>query len=254
MRDMTLHGWTFDTFYPSVTTFEFDMLTVPDLDNHEDTSEQCFPLSVHQIVPSGGPLTIPETENAAFRSNAKDCFLHQSTRSLEADLFGVSDALCPVFVGDYDAYKAKVTTTMTTTAAPASTTINIIHHHYTTHVVRPVLVAPPPRARTGQKPQIIKSAELSNNEKSTLESQQDDLTVPKVKGLLADNGPKCSHCTTDATSLWRRIDDKLMCNACALYYKLHGVQRPLHLNTGIVKRRNRVGNNVVSKRQRRHKC
>lgn len=62
----------------------------------------------------------------------------------------------------------------------------------------------------------------------------------------------CSHCQTEATSLWRRIMDKLMCNACALYYKLHGVMRPLHLNTGIIKRRNRLGSSA--KRHRRYKC
>lgn len=66
--------------------------------------------------------------------------------------------------------------------------------------------------------------------------------------------PYCSHCSTFATSLWRRDErGRIMCNACALYRKLHGVDRPMHLNTGIVKRRNRMGGSS-RKRQRRHRC
>lgn len=38
----------------------------------------------------------------------------------------------------------------------------------------------------------------------------------------------CSNCHTDKTSLWRRNSmGEPVCNACGLYYKLHGVNRPL---------------------------
>lgn len=49
----------------------------------------------------------------------------------------------------------------------------------------------------------------------------------------------CSHCKTKNTSLWRRQDGLVMCNACALYKRLHGIPRPLYLNSGEIKKRNR---------------
>ena len=49
----------------------------------------------------------------------------------------------------------------------------------------------------------------------------------------------CSNCGTNETTLWRRAQGKLMCNPCALYLKLHGVQRPLHLLNSCIRRRNR---------------
>lgn len=50
----------------------------------------------------------------------------------------------------------------------------------------------------------------------------------------------CEHCGTDKTSLWRRRDDRIVCNACALYEKLHGVPRPAHLLNQAIRRRNRT--------------
>ncbi|XP_076051628.1 uncharacterized protein LOC143031539 isoform X2 [Oratosquilla oratoria] len=40
----------------------------------------------------------------------------------------------------------------------------------------------------------------------------------------------CSNCTTNNTKLWRRNEKgEIVCNACGLYFKLHGVNRPSHL-------------------------
>ena len=107
----------------------------------------------------------------------------------------------------------------------------------------PVFLAPP------IKPEFQASLEKDQPRLS-------DQVVPdfsaNVLALQDSSVLACSHCHTEATSLWRRITDKLMCNACALYYKLHGVMRPLHLNTGVIKRRNRLGSSV--KRLRRYKC
>ncbi|EJW02859.1 hypothetical protein EDEG_02739 [Edhazardia aedis USNM 41457] len=54
--------------------------------------------------------------------------------------------------------------------------------------------------------------------------------------------PVCSHCGTNDTSLWRKVENKTVCNACGLYYKMHGVKRP-----GTLKRYN------IKKRRRPHK-
>ncbi|KAI9265932.1 hypothetical protein BY458DRAFT_513072 [Sporodiniella umbellata] len=51
---------------------------------------------------------------------------------------------------------------------------------------------------------------------------------------------QCSNCQTTTTPLWRRNPQGLpLCNACGLFYKLHGSTRPLSLKTDIIKKRNR---------------
>lgn len=52
---------------------------------------------------------------------------------------------------------------------------------------------------------------------------------------------QCINCSTTSTPLWRR-DDKgnPICNACGLYYKLHGSHRPVTLKRAVIKRRKRV--------------
>lgn len=38
-------------------------------------------------------------------------------------------------------------------------------------------------------------------------------------------GLQCTNCLTQTTTLWRRNNDgETVCNACGLYYKLHGVR------------------------------
>lgn len=37
----------------------------------------------------------------------------------------------------------------------------------------------------------------------------------------------CTNCGTQTTTIWRRnLKGEMVCNACGLYYKLHGVDRP----------------------------
>ncbi|RVD91835.1 glucocorticoid receptor-like DNA-binding domain protein [Tubulinosema ratisbonensis] len=49
----------------------------------------------------------------------------------------------------------------------------------------------------------------------------------------------CSHCGTSTTSLWRKLDNEDICNACALYYKLHNKKRPDNLIKPTIRRRKR---------------
>ncbi|KAG8679697.1 hypothetical protein FRC09_018789, partial [Ceratobasidium sp. 395] len=57
-----------------------------------------------------------------------------------------------------------------------------------------------------------------------------------------DNTPTiCTNCKTTTTPLWRRDPEgNPLCNACGLFYKLHGVTRPMSLKTDVIKKRNRA--------------
>ncbi|KAL3901959.1 MAG: hypothetical protein SGCHY_000196 [Lobulomycetales sp.] len=51
-------------------------------------------------------------------------------------------------------------------------------------------------------------------------------TAPVAKSR-ATGGTCCYNCEVTSTPLWRRTpDDRLVCNACGLYFKLHGTHRP----------------------------
>ena len=75
-------------------------------------------------------------------------------------------------------------------------------------------------------------------------SKKDDPTLPL---------PVCTNCKTTTTSLWRRDDHgNPLCNACGLFLKLHGMERPLSLKTDVIKRRNRQSSSVSKKRKRKN--
>ncbi|KAI9098799.1 GATA zinc finger-domain-containing protein, partial [Phlyctochytrium arcticum] len=50
----------------------------------------------------------------------------------------------------------------------------------------------------------------------------------------------CKNCSTNKTSLWRRDPNgDPLCNACGLFFKLHGSNRPITLKTDVIRKRNR---------------
>ncbi|KAJ3057196.1 hypothetical protein HK097_011201 [Rhizophlyctis rosea] len=63
-------------------------------------------------------------------------------------------------------------------------------------------------------------------------------------GSVKPNGPPitCTNCKTTKTPLWRRdAQGEPLCNACGLFYKLHGVVRPISMKTDVIRKRNRRG-------------
>lgn len=60
---------------------------------------------------------------------------------------------------------------------------------------------------------------------------------------------QCTNCSTKNTPLWRRNSEgQPLCNACGLFLKLHGQERPLSLKSDVIKKRNRNANNSNSSR------
>ncbi|KAK2704877.1 GATA-binding factor A-like [Artemia franciscana] len=60
------------------------------------------------------------------------------------------------------------------------------------------------------------------------------LTASRRLGLC------CTNCGTSTTTLWRRNNEgEPVCNACGLYYKLHGVHRPLAMRKDGIQTRKR---------------
>ncbi|KAJ9582532.1 hypothetical protein L9F63_003090 [Diploptera punctata] len=59
-------------------------------------------------------------------------------------------------------------------------------------------------------------------------------------------GVSCANCNTTNTTLWRRNNSgEPVCNACGLYYKLHGVNRPLSMKKEGIQTRKRKPKNAV---------
>jgi len=76
-------------------------------------------------------------------------------------------------------------------------------------------------------------------------------TTSKSKQEQVESNPpqECSNCSTSTTPLWRKTDEgKLLCNACGLYVKLHGHNRPVHLRTDVIRQRSRENARVRVKR------
>lgn len=82
-----------------------------------------------------------------------------------------------------------------------------------------------------------------NSLELTLKNEDQDITLSPPKSIksspinqsISENSTinkkflQCTNCQTKTTPLWRKSNNgDLLCNACGLFYKLHGILRPLN--------------------------
>ncbi|KAM3964550.1 LOW QUALITY PROTEIN: GATA zinc finger-domain containing protein GATAd [Aphomia sociella] len=79
-----------------------------------------------------------------------------------------------------------------------------------------------------------------------LETMEASSTAPSTRGGSGGGGGggrvelSCSNCGTHTTTIWRRdARGEMVCNACGLYYKLHGVPRPTAMRRDTIHTRRR---------------
>ena len=66
------------------------------------------------------------------------------------------------------------------------------------------------------------------------------ISPPQNRGARLGPQTRCANCDTQTTSLWRRNKDgHPVCNACGLYVKLHGIERPTQMRKDKVQNRKR---------------
>lgn len=90
----------------------------------------------------------------------------------------------------------------------------------------------------------------SVEKQQTVQTQQ---TQAKNSNTQSSKDMSCTNCGTTTTTIWRRnVKGEMVCNACGLYFKLHGVNRPhtMRRDTIHTRRRRPKGD----KSERRSKC
>ena len=92
---------------------------------------------------------------------------------------------------------------------------------------------PPPHDSTTSDKYVIRKEPVDSMSSNT-PNNNSDTTSNGVKKTTS-----CYNCKTTATPLWRRdAVGNTLCNACGLFFKLHGTARPLSLKTDVIKKRN----------------
>ena len=74
------------------------------------------------------------------------------------------------------------------------------------------------------------------------------------RGARLSPSTTCANCNTSKTSLWRRnSQSQAVCNACGLYVKLHGKERPMQMRKDVIQSRKRKQAGVSSSAKARRR-
>ena len=100
------------------------------------------------------------------------------------------------------------------------------------------LICPPSSlAHSPSQPNFLNNSSLPESNQDLLSTS---LPSKKPRGKK-HTSTTCFNCGTSTTSLWRRDGaGNPLCNACGLFFKLHGVVRPLSMKKDVIRKRNRA--------------
>ncbi|XP_017855063.2 uncharacterized protein LOC108608270 [Drosophila busckii] len=71
-------------------------------------------------------------------------------------------------------------------------------------------------------------------------AHSESLLTSMAEGIKEKKDMSCSNCGTLTTTIWRRsVRGEMVCNACGLYFKLHGINRPHSMRRDTIHTRRR---------------
>lgn len=80
----------------------------------------------------------------------------------------------------------------------------------------------------------------NNSMMCSIQLQNTKNTTSMASSGTAQKDMACTNCGTLTTTIWRRnLRGEIVCNACGLYFKLHGVNRPHSMRRDTIHTRRR---------------